>query len=135
MTDILMLPPPPHRFPVPFHDPLTKLGYPYAVVDPRKVVAVIETDEPDKVPGFAGSDARSEKIAEHVVRFLLDEMLAGRIPKEFLPLRPGVGNEGNGVMSRWQETYGLRLDVYGSISGPLVDLMRREAAGGQHNEP
>jgi len=36
MTDILMLPSPPHRFPVPFHDPLTKLGYPYAVVDPKK---------------------------------------------------------------------------------------------------
>jgi acyl-CoA hydrolase len=41
MTDILIMPPPPHRFPIPFHDPLTKLGYPYAVVDPKKVFAVI----------------------------------------------------------------------------------------------
>ncbi|MEN6440661.1 MAG: succinate CoA transferase [Syntrophobacter sp.] len=99
MTDIFMLPPPPHRFPVPFHDPLTKLGYPYAVVDPRKVIAVIENEEPDKVPKFAEGDMRSDRIAEHVVRFLLDEMLAGRIPKDFLPLQAGVGNVGNGVMA------------------------------------
>jgi len=99
MTDVFMLPSPPHRFPVPFHTPLTKLGYPYAVVDPRKVIAVIENDEPDKVPKFAEGDARSDRIAEHVVRFLLDEMLAGRIPKDFLPLQAGVGNVANGVMA------------------------------------
>lgn len=99
MTDILMLPPPPHRFPIPLHDPLTKLGYPYAVVDPRKVVAVIENDEPDHIPEFSAADERGDKIAEHVVRFLLDEMLAGRIPHDFLPLQAGVGNVGNGVMA------------------------------------
>ena len=99
MTDILIMPPPPHRFPIPFHDPLTKLGYPYAVVDPRKVIAVIEHEEPDSVPEFAGGNDRSDKIAEHVVRFLLDEMLAGRIPTDFLPLQAGVGNVANGVMA------------------------------------
>ena len=38
MTDIMIMPPPPHRYAVPFHEPLTKLGYPYAVVDPKKVI-------------------------------------------------------------------------------------------------
>jgi acetyl-CoA hydrolase len=98
MTDIFIMPPPPHRFPVPFHDPLTKLGYPYAVVDPRKVVAVMENEEPDTVLQFSPTDHRSEKIAENVVRFLLDEMLAGRIPDDFLPLQAGVGNVANAVM-------------------------------------
>ncbi len=99
MTDILILPPPPHRFPVPFHDPLTKLGYSYAAVDPSKVIAIIENDEPDHIPEFSPADERADKIAEHVVRFLLDEMLAGRIPPDFLPLQSGVGNVGNGVMA------------------------------------
>jgi acetyl-CoA hydrolase len=99
MADILIMPPPPHRFPIPFHDPLTKLGYPYAVVDPGKVIAVIQNDEPDSVPEFAPTDERSERIAENVVRFLLDEMLAGRIPEDFLPLQAGVGNVANGVMA------------------------------------
>jgi acetyl-CoA hydrolase len=98
MSDIFIMPPPPHRFPVPFHDALTKLGYPYAVVDPRKVIAVMENDEPDTVLPFSPPDQRSEKIAENVVRFLLDEMLAGRIPDDFLPLQAGVGNVANAVM-------------------------------------
>ena len=42
MADIMIMPPPPHRFPVPFNDLLTKLGYPYAVVDPKKVITVLE---------------------------------------------------------------------------------------------
>ncbi len=99
MADILIMPSPPHRSPVPLHDPLTKLGYPYAVVDPQKVIAVIENDEPDKIPEFAPTDERSERIAENVVRFLLDEMLAQRIPEGFLPLQAGVGNVANGVMA------------------------------------
>jgi acetyl-CoA hydrolase len=61
-------------------------------------MAVIENDEPDTVPPFSPSDERSEKIADYVVRFLLDEMLAGRIPEGFLPLQAGVGNVANAVM-------------------------------------
>ena len=125
MTDILIMPPPPHRFPIPFHDPLTKLGYPYSVVDPQKVIAVIENDEPDVIPGFAASDERSEKIAENVVRFLLDEMLAGRIPPNFLPLQAGVGNVANGVMAALARNpyippFKMFTEVY---QDSLVDLM------------
>ena len=125
MTDILIMPPPPHRFPIPFHDPLTKLGYPYAVVDPQKVVAVVENNEPDNVPEFAASNERSERIAENVVRFLLDEMLAGRIPQDFLPVQAGVGNVANGVMAALAKNpyippFKMFTEVY---QDSLVDLM------------
>jgi acetyl-CoA hydrolase len=125
MTDILIMPPPPLRFPVPFHDPLTKLGYPYAVVDPQKVVGVIENDEPDRVPKFSSTDERSAKIAENVVRFLLDEMLAGRIPPDFLPLQAGVGNVANSVMAALAKNpyipaFKMFTEVY---QDSLVDLM------------
>lgn len=125
MSDILILPAPPHRFPLPIHDPLTKLGYPYAVVDPSKVIAVIENDEEDKVPKFTAGDERSEKIAEHVVRFLLDEMLAGRIPQDFLPLQAGVGNVANGVMAALaRNPYIPPFQMYTEVyQDSLVDLM------------
>ena len=99
MADILILPPPPHRVPVPLHDPLTKVGMPYAVVDPRRIMGIIENNEPDRVPEFTPGDWRNRKIAEHVLNFLLGEMWAKRIPKEFLPLQAGVGNVANAVMS------------------------------------
>ena len=59
---------------------MSKLGTPFAMVDPRKIVAVIEHSEPDGVAGFDAPDEFSEKIAEHVVKFLADELrAAGRI--------------------------------------------------------
>ena len=127
MTDIMIMPPPPHRYAVPFHEPLTKLGCPYAVVDPKKVIAVIENDESDKVPKFNDADARSQKIADHVLRFLLDEMLAGRIPEDFLPLQAGVGNVANGVMSALgQNPYIPPFKMYTEVyQDSLVDLMEQ----------
>ncbi len=127
MTDILIMPPPPHRNPLPLHDTLTKVGYPYAVVDPRKVIAVLETDEPDRVPKFTAADQRSRKIAEHVVRFFLDEMLAGRIPEDFLPLQAGVGNVANSVMAALGENpYIPPFKMYTEVfQDALVDLMER----------
>ncbi len=128
MTDILIMPPPPHRYPIPMHDPITKLGYPYAVVDPRKVIAVIENDEPDQVPKFTEGDERTAKIAENVVRFLVDEMIAGRIPAEFLPLQAGVGNVANGVMAALaRDPYIPPFQMFTEVfQDSLVDLMEEE---------
>jgi len=99
MADIFIMPPPPRRSPIPIFDPLTRIGWPYAVVDPKKVVAIVENDEPDHVAEFTLPGKTGRKIADHVVEFLLAEMAAGRIPKSFLPLQAGVGNVANGVMA------------------------------------
>lgn len=98
MHDIAVLPPPPHRTHIPIEQPLGKIGKPFATVDPKKIVGVIETDEPDGVAPFHPADDVSRKIAEHVVTFLSDERKAGRIAPEFLPLQAGVGNVANAVM-------------------------------------
>ncbi len=125
MHDIFILPPPPDRRPIPIYDPLTKIGQPYVQVDPDKIVAVVENDEEDGVTPFTPADEGSQRIAGHVVRFLLDEMRTGRIPVEFLPLQSGVGNVANAVMQ------GLGADpdippfyMYSEVyQDALVDLM------------
>lgn len=99
MADIMMLPPPPHRRPIPIYHPLDKIGYPFASCDPSKIVAIVESEEPDDVKPFAPPDEISQSIANNVVDFLLAELHAGRIPKEFLPLQSGVGNVANAVMA------------------------------------
>ena len=127
MADILILPPPPHRVPVPLHDPLTKVGMPYAVVDPRRIMGIIENDEPDRIQPFTPGDWRSRKIADHVLNFLLGEMWAKRIPKEFLPLQSGVGNVGNTVMGVLGETPDIPpFTMYTEVfQDSLVGLMER----------
>jgi succinate CoA transferase len=98
MADIIVLPPPPHRHAIQIHDPLDRIGRRYAEVNPAKVVGVVHTDEPDGGRGFTPPDEVSRRIAGHVAQFLLDEMAAGRIPPQFLPMQSGVGNICNAVL-------------------------------------
>ncbi|MGE3818068.1 MAG: succinate CoA transferase [Isosphaeraceae bacterium] len=98
LADVILLPPPPLRRALPIHDVLDRVGWHHATVDPSRVVGVVETNEPDGGRAFAPPDATSQRIAEHVARFLLDELAVGRIPPKFLPLQSGVGNVGNAVL-------------------------------------
>jgi len=49
MADILVLPPPPHRTPIPIFEPLGRAGLPYARVDPRKVIGIVEKARPGHI--------------------------------------------------------------------------------------
>ena len=99
LSDIVIMPPPPRRSPININTPLTRIGWPYAHVDPKKVVGIVENNEPDQVAAFNEEDEVSQKIADHVIRFLLEEKAAGRIPDEFFPLQAGVGNTANAVLA------------------------------------
>lgn len=99
MSDIYILPPPPNRSPIPIYHTMERVGKPFVAVNPGKIVGIVETNSPDGVGAFSPPDKTSNMIAENVVRFLLDEVHNGRIPKEFLPLQSGVGNVANAVMA------------------------------------
>ncbi|MBI9085785.1 MAG: succinate CoA transferase [Desulfobacterales bacterium] len=127
MADILIPPTPPHRSPLNIFDPLTRIGVPYAVVDPKKVIGIVENNEPDDVASFTASDGVGHDIARHVTRFLAAEMHAGRIPAGFLPLQAGVGNVANAVMAALGDCpdippFAMYTEVF---QDALVDLMIR----------
>ncbi len=126
MSDITILTPPPHRGAVHLHSPLSRIGYPYAEVDPRRIVGIVESDGPDIIGGFSPPDERSEKIARHVVEFLLKELRSGQIPPEFLPLQAGVGNVSNAVMSALGESKEIPpFQMYSEVfQDSLIDLMQ-----------
>ncbi len=127
MHDISILPTPPHRSPIPIHHPLSRFGTPFAVVDPEKIIGIVETNQEDGVAGFDEPDEVSQKIAGHVVRFLMDEMRAGRIPPDFLPLQAGVGNIANAVMASLGQSEVPPFYMYSEVfQDALVDLMLNE---------
>lgn len=107
MADIIVMPPPPHRNPIPIYEPMSRIGWPYATVDPSKVIGIVENDEPDKVEAFSPPDNLSRAIGHHVAEFLVREMAVGRIPADFLPLQAGVGNVANGVMDALGHAEGI----------------------------
>ncbi|MGD9209667.1 MAG: succinate CoA transferase [Desulfobacteraceae bacterium] len=128
MADIFVLPPPPHRNPIPIYDPMTRIGWPYATVDPQKVIGVVETDQQDDVEGFSAVDAATKKIGIHVAEFLLKEWTLGRIPKDFLPLQSGVGNIANAVIGALGDCMDLpAFKMYSEVfQDALVELMLKE---------
>ncbi len=90
---------PPHRLPVPILAPTDRIGELYLRVDPVKVVAVVETDAPDRENIFSPPDDTSKRIAGHILDFLSTEVKAGRLPKNLLPLQSGVGDIANAVLA------------------------------------
>lgn len=125
MHDIKFLPTPPHRLPIPIEHPLQKIGTPFTQIDPSKIVGVVETNEPDGVAPFDEADEVSQRIADHIIAFILEEKTNGRIPKEFLPLQSGVGNVANAVMAGLGKNKDIPpFYMYSEVfQDALVDLM------------
>lgn len=127
MADIATLPPPPKRSPIPIFHALEKIGWPHVSIDPKKIVGIVHTNKPDDVAPFSPVDEVSSRIGANVVKFLLQEMHAKRIPAEFLPLQSGVGNIANAVL------YGLLASdevppfvMYTEVlQDAVVDLMEK----------
>jgi succinyl-CoA:acetate CoA-transferase len=90
---------PPQRGPIQLTSAMQRIGDPYLRVDPAKVVAVVETDSPDRNSPLAPVDDNSEAMAALLVDFLRHEVKAGRLPASLLPLQSGVGNVANAVMN------------------------------------
>jgi succinyl-CoA:acetate CoA-transferase len=90
---------PPERQPIPLTHPDDRIGVPYLHVDPDKIVAIVETNLPDRNTSFAAPDDVSRHIAQHLLTFLDQEVSKGRLPDSLLPLQSGVGNIANAVLS------------------------------------
>ena len=90
---------PPDRKPIPLVRPGDRFGEPYLRCDPDKVVAVVETDAPDRIGRFSPPDEVSTRIAGHLVEFFRQEIRAGRLGEHLLPLQSGVGNIANAVLA------------------------------------
>ncbi|MEN9475189.1 MAG: Succinyl-CoA:coenzyme transferase, partial [Pseudomonadota bacterium] len=102
---------PPHRKPIPMTHPGDRIGEPYLHVDLSKVVAIVETDSPDRDTKFSAPDETSQRIAGHILDFLAHEVKKGRLPPELLPLQSGVGNIANAVLA------GLNQGPFENLTG------------------
>ncbi|GEO81349.1 acetyl-CoA hydrolase/transferase family protein [Pararhodospirillum oryzae] len=90
---------PPNRVPIPLIRADDRIGQTTFRCDPEKVVAVIETDSPDRNLPFTPPDEVAKRIANHLLDFFAHEVKRGRLPENLLPLQSGVGNIANAVLS------------------------------------
>ena len=90
---------PPERKPIPLLNPDDRIGEPYLRCPLEKVLAVVETDAPDRNSPFSPPDQTSRQIAGHLLDFLAHEIKRGRLGPRLLPLQSGVGNIPNAVLA------------------------------------
>ncbi|MCW2793578.1 MAG: propionyl-CoA--succinate CoA transferase [Nocardioides sp.] len=115
---------PPHRFPLQLTHPMQRIGDPYLRVDPAKVVAVVETDGPDRNTPLSAPDEDSRAMADLLVDFLRHEVRAGRMPPHLLPLQSGVGNVANAVMAGLVDSEFEQLTAFTEvIQDGMLDLL------------
>lgn len=98
LHDIYLPLDPPNRREIPVYKPSDRIGSPTVKVDPAKIVGVVHSDSYDGIKGFTELDEVTKQIGANVCGFLINEMHAGRLPKEFLPIQSGVGNVANAVL-------------------------------------
>jgi len=89
---------PPERSDIPVFQPCSRVGAPSILVDPAKIVGVVETNAPDETGAFREIDAVTARIGENVANFLAGEIRRGVIPSAFLPIQSGVGETANAVL-------------------------------------
>ncbi len=116
---------PPDRVPIPIVRASDRIGVPYLSCPPEKVVAVVETHEPDRNTAFKAPDAQSQLIAGHVLEFLTHEVARGRLPAELPPLQSGVGNIANAVLAGLDEGPFRPLTAYTEvIQDGMLQMLR-----------
>jgi len=116
---------PPLRRPIPLLHPGDRIGDHYLQCDLSKVIAVVETQQPDRNSAFAAPDENSERIAGHIIDFLQREVKAGRLPPELLPLQSGVGNIANAVLIGLNKGPFENMTAYTEVlQDDMLDMLR-----------
>ncbi len=118
---------PPNRREIPIYNVDDRIGTTTLKIDPKKILCVVENNQPDEVGGFTPVDEVTAKIGVNVADFLASELKLGKIPEGFVPLQSGVGNIANALLASLGEHPGIpAFEMYTEvIQDSVIQLMRQ----------
>jgi succinyl-CoA:acetate CoA-transferase len=112
------------RRPIPIMSADARVGSHFQHIDLNKVVAVVETNVPDRNAPFKAPEDVHKRIAGHILDFLDGEVKAGRLPNSLTPLQSGVGNIANAVLVGLNEGKFENMTSYTEvIQDGMLDLL------------
>lgn len=106
---------PPNRKAIPVERPEDRIGTPYIPCDLSKVSAIVPCDITDKVRPLGEIDDEAKAMGANLVAFFKEEVAAGRLPKNLLPLQSGVGSVANAVINGLVNSDFEDLTVYTEV--------------------
>lgn len=139
MHDVYVPLDPPNRKPIPVVSPHDRIGTTYIPCGVDKIKYIVACDIKDDVRPFGAIDENSHKMSEHIINFFTEEIKAGRMPKNLLPLQSGVGNVANAVISGFVDSDLTDLEVYTEVIQDgmfdLIDAGKLKFASGTSLSP
>ncbi|MEG0797828.1 MAG: succinate CoA transferase [Acidaminococcaceae bacterium] len=90
---------PPTRKAIPLERPEDRIGTLYIPCELSKVAAIVPCDITDKVRPLGAIDEDAAQMGKNLVAFFKEEVKAGRLPNNLLPLQSGVGSVANAVIN------------------------------------
>ena len=113
-----------HRQPIPITSTSDRIGTTYLPIDQSKLVAIVETNSPDRNAPFKPIDDVSRQIAGYFLDFLESEVAAGRLTYDGYVMQSGVGNVPNAVMAGLLDSKFENIQAYTEvIQDGMVDLI------------
>lgn len=123
MHDVYVPLDPPDRLPIPVVKADDRIGTPYIPCGLDKIKYIVPCDIRDDVRPFAPLDDDSKAMSQFVINFFRDEIKAGRLPENLLPLQSGVGSVANAVICGFVDSDFKDLQVYTEvIQDGMLDL-------------
>lgn len=133
LHDIVLPPAPPTiGWPMPVTGVRDRVGLPYVLLDPAKVVAVVESQRPDYPVEFKADSGVCRQIAQHVIAFLVECRDRFGWNHWVPPLQSGVGNIANAVIAELHHSPFQRLHFWTEVfqEGLLSLLADRDRFAG-----
>jgi succinate CoA transferase len=117
---------PPLRREIPVYSASDRIGSPVLMLDPKKIVGIVETNVDDETGTFRPCDETTLHIGANVAAFLAGELKSGRIPASFLPIQSGVGETANAVLKALGDNPEIpSFEMYTEvIQDAVIDLMK-----------
>lgn len=118
----------PNRQPIPLLSVGGRIGVNYVSIDPKKIVAVVETNTPEEARGFKDPDEALCTIGQNVVDFFISDMKKGHIPSCMFPIQSGVGTTGNAIFKAIGQCEGKlpQLEVFSEVvQDAVVNLIEK----------
>jgi succinyl-CoA:acetate CoA-transferase len=108
--------------------PLTRvddrIGSEAILVDPAKIKGIVFSNIQDSASTIVPADSETNQMAHYLIQFLRNEVRAGRMPKNLLPLQSGIGSVANAVLHGFLDSEFQDLEVYSEVLQDAVfDLL------------
>jgi succinyl-CoA:acetate CoA-transferase len=124
MHDVYIPKDPPYRQPIPIVKADDRIGTSYIPAGLDKITCIVPCALPDNVRPLAAINDDDRAMSGYLIDFLNNEIMAGRMPKNLLPLQSGVGSVASAVVAGLVDAPYQHLTAYTEvIQDGLFDLI------------